>query len=613
MSCCYLLLELYMLFTFLARSLMSRSLLGFAKKCSSIVEPSHRLQGLYLNIRRAGVGLRRFFLVAPLLLLGCATPGPTTSFVSGGPIGTPPPAVLAPLLNVYDESAALAARFPEPNVSFESPGLQPGRQTFTTQDELQALLKKWAQASGSVSAGKAAVGNQRPLVKLIELGSSQLGVPLQAVLFTRDVGGKPNETSRTLRPTVVLLGQQHGDEPASTEALLVLGETLANGTSEFQATLDKIDVVIFPRVNPDGAQLGKSISANGIDINRDHLLLNTPEARAVAQLLQQMQPLVVLDSHEYVVQPEFFEKFGGLQGVDAMLQYATSMNMPEFVTKAAEEWFRQPMLASLKPLGLTALWHHSTSSEPKEKTVWMGGIQNNTGRNVVGLRNTISFMIETRGAGANRQHLKRRMQTQLTMIGSILRSTAGRSADLIKLKKYVDTHTQSQACQGEMVLDAEPIAADYNLPLIHPTTGADVSALVNWESALTLTNVVTHTRPCGYWLAADQLDAVKRLRALGIQVEKLTQTVTFQGQKVSALDTRPVQFTKVQAFDAASGSYFVPLSQPLGNLALAALEPSSAHSYLRNAMVTGIDRQARVTTWPKMQRKLPTLTSVMKP
>ena len=52
-----------------------------------------------------------------------------------------------------------------------------------------------------------------------------------------------------------------------------------------------------------------------------------------------------------------------------MVQYAMTANLPEFITKASEEWFRQPMLASLKREGLTAEWYYTTSTDIADKKV----------------------------------------------------------------------------------------------------------------------------------------------------------------------------------------------------------------------------------------------------
>src|SRR5690606_35032588 len=123
-------------------------------------------------------------------------------------------------------------------------------------------------------------------------------------------------------PTVLLIGQQHGDEPASAEALLVVASELASGS--LQGLLDRINVLVLPRVNPDGAARGQAAAANGVDLDTDHLLLSTPEARAVAQLARDYRPLVVIDAHEYPIDPTHVDRFGGAQRADLQLQYAST-------------------------------------------------------------------------------------------------------------------------------------------------------------------------------------------------------------------------------------------------------------------------------------------------
>ena len=44
------------------------------------------------------------------------------------------------------EDAQVAARFPEPNVSFATPAFEAGRTAFTTNDELYAFLQRLARS-----------------------------------------------------------------------------------------------------------------------------------------------------------------------------------------------------------------------------------------------------------------------------------------------------------------------------------------------------------------------------------------------------------------------------------------------------------------------------------
>jgi hypothetical protein len=420
------------------------------------------------------------------------------------------------------------------------------------------------------------------------------------------------------RPTVLLVGQQHGDEPAGSEALLVLAQELAKG--KLEALLDRINVIVLPRANPDGAQAGRRVTASGIDVNRDHLLLKTPEAQAQAQLVRDYRPVVVVDAHEYTVVGRYLEKFGMVQRFDALVQYATTANLPEFVTRAAEEWFRRPMLAALKAQGLSAEWYYTTSNDPADKKISMGGTQPDTGRNVNGLKNAISILIETRGVGLGRLHLKRRVYTHVVAIESFLQGAAERAPDLAKLRAYVDNEVSGLACQGEAVVEAAPTPSEYALTMIDPATGADKAVTVAWDSALQLRSVKLRARPCGYWLGATETDAVQRLRGLGVIVQRIDEKGVVRGETYRELareagvrqDVRGALFDaggvlRVQVetvpalLDVAPGGWYVPLDQPLANLVIAALEPDTQNSYFSHRIVGELAHQARVMARPEFR------------
>jgi len=498
------------------------------------------------------------------------------------------------------ESEALAARFPEPAVSYRTPAFEPGHDGVTSNAELRTLVHAIAADAANTSA-----------VKLVQVGSSQAGVPLEALHFSRPAAG-------AARPAVLLIGQQHGDEPAGSEALLVIAQELAHGG--LAGLLDRIDVVILPRANPDGAAANKRGTASGIDVNRDHLLLRTPEAQAQAQLVRDFKPVVVVDAHEFAALARYVEKFGAAQRFDALIQYAMVANLPPLVTRASEEWFRQPLLLALKAQGLSSEWYYTSSTDPADKKISMGGVQADTGRNVNGLRNAISFLIETRGADLGRAHLLRRVHTHVSAIGSILKSAAARADDLQKLRRFVDAEVAAQACRGDMVVEAAATPSEYALAMLDPLTGADKTVHVAWDSALALTPVLKRTRPCGYWLDADQTDAVLRLRALGVQVQRVDEAGELRGEaytetarefgaradvRGSIADGGGVLRVKVALapalIDAVAGSYYVGLDQPLANLVVAALEPDTQNSFVTNRIVDSVSAGARVLKRPELK------------
>jgi hypothetical protein len=522
------------------------------------------------------------------------------------------------------ESPGVAARFPDPPASYRTPAFEPGRSAFTSNAELRRLVR------GLVRDGPG-VGDPTT-VRLLSLGSSQNGVPLEALHFSRTPVplAATGATAQAPRPVVLLIGQQHGDEPAGSEALIVIAQALAQGAhgsvgapaalGGLPALLDRIDIVILPRANPDGAAAGSRVSASGIDVNRDHLLLRTPEAQVQAQLAREFNPVVVVDAHEYSVLGRFVEKFGAVQRFDALVQYAMVANLPAFITRASEEWFRQPLLQSLKRQGLSSEWYYTTSTDVANRQVSMGGVQPDTGRNVHGLRNAVSILIETRGIGLGTEHLQRRVHTHVTAIASVLQSAAARADDLQKLRRFVEAEVVAQACQGEVTLEAAATPSEYTLLMLDPQTGADKPVNVAWNSSLALVPVKRRTRPCGYWLAADQVDAVLRLRGLGVQVQRLDEAGALRGEayretvrelgvradvRGSIADAGGVLRVSVElvpaVIDAPAGSYYVGLDQPLAHLVIAAIEPDTQNSYVTSRVVGSVSAQARVLARPAIR------------
>lgn len=514
----------------------------------------------------------------------------------------PEPSAAAPL--PYGE--AVAARFPDPSVRYETPGLAEGRRAFTTNAELTQWLRDLAAAQHGATR-----------MQMLDLGLSQRGTPIHALVLTRAAGTDAMALEASRRPTVLLIGQQHGDEPAGSEALLVVARELAQGLLE--PMLDRINVIVVPRANPDGADAGTRVTASGADMNRDHLLLQTPEAQALARLVRNYRPMAIIDAHEYTVAGRFLEKFHAIQRYDVLLQHATTANLPEFMTKAALEWYRAPMVKALGAESLTQEWYYTTSTRPDDLRISMGGTQPDTGRNVNGLKNAVSMLLETRGVGIGRTHIQRRVHSHVTAITSALRSTVERANDLEQVRSYEARDISAQACRGDIVVEAGPTPTQRELVMLDPDTGADRTLRVDWNSSLELVTLKKRPRPCGYWLAGGASEAVERLKLLGLQVMRVaepgsiladtyqeTGRTTAQRQDVRGTVAGGQGIVRVQvtptrsAIDVPAESYYVPLNQPLANLAVAALEPDTQNSYFANRLIPNLGDTARVMAPPSL-------------
>jgi hypothetical protein len=500
---------------------------------------------------------------------------------------------------------AVAARFNAPAVVYSTPGLQAGRTSWSSPAEAQTWLRE--QQRRAVRAGIKA--------NVVALGTTPGGHPIEALVLTKATGAEPQALTESQRPTVLLVGQQQGGAPAASEALLVVARELSQGL--LTPLLDKINVIVVPQADPDAAtsppgylastapistiSMARSTDTTpSTNVEQDHLRLATPQARALAALARDFQPVVVLEAHEYPALGKHLETFGLLPSSDLRFAYAMAPNLPEFLTKAADEWFRRPLLAALKPQGLSAEWTNTASGDRNAQQVHLGSASPESLVNAYGLKNIISLRIESRGAGLDRLHAQRRVHTQVTAMASVLASTAQRASELGQLRPYLDTDVSAQACQGEMTIAADPTPAELDLTLLDPMSGAERLVTVQSQSSLALRKTRVRVRPCGYWLASDATDAAERLRMHGVKVLKVSEPSSMLGDmfRPRASASGPADVSLLRGLiDTPAGSFFVPLDQPLGNLIAAALEPDAQGSFVATGLLR-LPSVARVMTKP---------------
>ena len=98
---------------------------------------------------------------------------------------------------------------------------------------------------------------------------------------------------------VLLWSQMHGDEPTATVALLDVLDYVRRHRDEpfVERLLDRLELHMVPMLNPDGAERFQRRNAQGIDINRDALLLQSPEGLALKNLRDRLNPPLGFNLH----------------------------------------------------------------------------------------------------------------------------------------------------------------------------------------------------------------------------------------------------------------------------------------------------------------------------
>ena len=125
-------------------------------------------------------------------------------------------------------------------------------------------------------------------VRVETIGESFLGKSIRLL----SVGHGPK--------SILLWSQMHGDEPSATPALLDLGDYLSRHATDpdVHRILNTFTLRMIPMLNPDGASRYDRRNAQGIDINRDALMLATPEGRLLKSVRARFEPLLGFNLHD---------------------------------------------------------------------------------------------------------------------------------------------------------------------------------------------------------------------------------------------------------------------------------------------------------------------------
>jgi len=192
----------------------------------------------------------------------------------------------------------------------------------------EALRDAWAPARVSPPSGsyvpEALIGDLERLaarsgglIRIEEKGVSAEGRPILLLA----AGSGPEK--------VLLWSQMHGDEPTATCALVDLLSHLVAARAEPAARqlLSRLTILAIPMLNPDGAARNDRRNAQGIDINRDALRLQTPEGRFLREVRERHRPVAGFNLHNQ--SPLVGAGEEGLQVALAVLAVSSSENEPD--------------------------------------------------------------------------------------------------------------------------------------------------------------------------------------------------------------------------------------------------------------------------------------------
>ncbi len=442
--------------------------------------------------------------------------------------------------------------------------------------------------------------------------------------------GSPEQLSRT-RPTILIVASQHGSEQSAKEAALWFLRDLAVG--ELKPLLKKANFLVIPQANPYGNQFDRRQNEDDLDLNRDHVKLESAEVRAIHRVFRSWMPEVTIDLHEKG--DDYYRVSIGCVSnvnIDVRLQEFSRNVILTEVKKSLEKkritFFEYLVTQEMGLDSSAGVRYRPDELAGREEMKRFSTTDLNDGRNSLGIYETLSFIQEC-ASRHDLESLEQRTRWQYFGLRSFAEAIADHgdeAAALVrelrrglveKAKTYSDTdlvHLRMEYARDEkqptLTLQAfersdspvrgilkvdkkagDPLMAGDVSPYPYPSQYKVVTEVVkNWFPDVVPTLSVP--RPLGYIIPAKHQDVVENLLDHGLEVGLLTQDKILEVEAFVAGEVVPARYDylppekiegekKTLEYVAREGDFFISCAQPAGNLIPCLLEPQSQYGLIR--------------------------------
>jgi hypothetical protein len=255
------------------------------------------------------------------------------------------------------------------------------------------------------------------------------------IVITEEGAAFPEQANRR-KPTIFLFASQHGNEQSPKEAALWLARDLALG--ELKPLLTKANFLIIPQANPFGNWLDGRRNEQGLDLNRDHVKLESPEVRAIHRVFRAWMPEVTIDGHEKG--DDYYRvSIGCVSNANIhplLQQYSRNTILAEVKKNLEEERVTFHEYLVTEEIGFDTA---AGELAGKEEMTRYSTTDINDGRNSLGIYETLSFIQE----GASRHDLgtlEQRTRWQYLGFRSFIEAVADHGEDIVAM--VTDLRTQ---------------------------------------------------------------------------------------------------------------------------------------------------------------------------
>ncbi len=429
------------------------------------------------------------------------------------------------------------------------------------------------------------------VMRRFELGRSAEGRSIPLLVLAAPPIENAQQARASGKAIVFAFGNIHAGEVCGKEALLMFARELALDPAH--PLFDDLIIVFAPIYNADGNErmspdnrpgqigpalgMGERPNAQGLDLNRDYVKLESPEARALVRFLTKWDPHITIDTHTTNGSRHRY-----------VLTYAAPLNPSGHA--APIEYVRDVMLPEIsdrlrRDSGYETFFYGNFN---KDHTAWQTySAMPRYGGPYRGLRNQMSILSE---AYAYADYKDRVLATH-AFVRQILVYAAEHRHEIIAIHDRArrETIEAGRDPQPDDVVGIRHRLAAFDEPVTilgfderseAVPKDARVVHLGRFEPTLSV------RRPFAYILPPDNDAIAVKLRQHGIEVNPFdgdatveAYTVTtieraeppFQGHRLVRLEVR----ARVETRAFAAGSFIVSLAQPLGTLAVYLLEPQS--------------------------------------
>ena len=189
---------------------------------------------------------------------------------------------------------------------------------------------------------------------------------------------------------------------------------------EYRYLLEKIDLVIIPQMNPDGAEADRRLNGNKMDLNRNHLILTEPETIGLHNLFNKYLFDVTMDVHEYWPFGKTWRNFGYRANNDEQIGILTNINIANEIREISNREYLPYIKSYLNKRGFS-YFEYSPGGPPEADYIRHSTFDINDGRQSFGIQCSFSFIQEgLNGEDSSLTNIKHRAEGQMTgMLGLI--------------------------------------------------------------------------------------------------------------------------------------------------------------------------------------------------